>query len=89
MRYIIAIIVIWIGITIIYTSGISYYIGALPAALLVGCLFGWGYIYAFKGASESETFSKITDIIQSFIGYIIAGGGILLFLYFYFDVLGN
>tara|TARA_B100001057_G_scaffold229278_2_gene229547 strand:- start:757 stop:1137 length:381 start_codon:yes stop_codon:yes gene_type:complete len=74
VKGIIAFFVVWIAVTIFYISGISYYIGALPGAILVGCIFGGAYYFVFirnNKEPEPEPETNYFSFFKLIIYYVI------------------
>ena len=83
LKVIIAFIIMWIVVTIFYTTGISYYIGALPGAILLGSIFAVvGYYFFFKSNEDveaepepepesSSTIGRFTTLIVVYIILVV------------------
>ena len=61
-RVIIAIVVIWVGITFLFQV-VSYPLGALPTSLLCGLLFVWGLYFVSKKKDKTVDYSWLDRIL--------------------------
>lgn len=62
MKYIIALVVVWIGITILLQ--VNYSLGSLPTAILMGCLVAWGFHFVSNNKDKEKRFAWIKNKVN-------------------------